>query len=183
MRMSCARTFFALVMALSMGLAAQPALAQRRAGAGAGAPPRFNPPPRTAPRAQNPRAFAAARQNRNQAAHPQNTFHPPVNANGQQARPNNAQGNPNPAHPPNSFHPPAGANNGRPQENAEAGNPRTSQPPNGNTFHPPNNSNGGGVNGAQNGRQAANAPPAWGPKLRDMSPQQQDRFLQNNERF
>ena len=181
MQMRCAKTFFALAIALLIGLAAQPALAQRRAGAGA--PPHFNPPPRTAPRAQNPRAFAAARQNRNQAARPGNTFHPPVNANGQQARPNNAQGNPNAAHPPNSFHPPAGANGGRPQENAAAGNPRTAQPPNGNTFHPPNNPNGGGVNGAQNGRQMANLPPAWGPKLRDMSPQQQDHFMQNNERF
>jgi len=182
MQISCAKTFFVLAIALSIGLAAQTASAQRRAGAGTA--PRFNPPPpRTVPRGQNPRAFAAAGQNRNQGARPQNTFHPPANANGQQGRPNNAQGNPNAVHPPNSFHPPAGANNGRPQQNAAAGNPRTAQPPNGNTFHPPNNPNGGGVNAAQNGRQMANLPPAWGPKLRDMSPQQQDHFMQNNQRF
>lgn len=178
--MSCAKTSFALAIALLIGLAAQPALAQRRAGAGA--PPRFNPPPRTAPRAQNPRAFAA-RQNRNQAARPANTFHPPASANGQQNHPNNAQGNPNATHPPNSFHPPANANNERPQENSAARNARTGHPPNENTFHPPNNPNNGGVNGGQNGRQMANLPPAWGPKLRDMSPQQQDHFMQNNERF
>ena len=181
--MSCAKALFALAIALLIGLAAQPALAQRRAGAGAGTAPRFNPSPRTAPRAQNPRAFAAARQNRNQAARPGNTFHPPNNANGQQGHPNNAQGNPNAAHPPNTFHPPANANNGRPQESAAAGNARTGQPRNENTFHPPNNPNNGGVNGAQNGRQMANLPPAWGPRLRDMSPQQQDHFMQNNERF
>jgi hypothetical protein len=171
MPMHCAKTFFALAIALLMGLAAQPASAQRRAGAAA----RFNPP-RSAPRAPNSRGFAGPGQNRNQAGRPGNTFHPPANGNGGQGHPNNAQGNPNAAHPPNAFRPPVTANGGRSQANGAA------QPPNG-TFQPPNNPNGGAVNSAQNGRQLSNLPPAWGQKLRDMSPQQQERFMQNNERF
>ena len=148
MQMRCAKTICALAIALAIGLAAQPASAQRR-GVGA----RFGGA-RMAQR-QNARAFAAARQNRNQAARPGagRGFHPPANAAGPQGHPpNTAQGNPNAAHPPNSFRPPANQN--------------------------------GGVNGAgANGRQMSNLPPAWGQRLRNMSPQQQEHFLQNNDRF
>jgi hypothetical protein len=143
-----AKILFALAIMLSIGLAAQPALAQRRAGPG---PQHFNAP-QAAQRRQNARA---ARANRFQAAHP------------------NAQ----------ATGRPSTQNGQRAQENGTAGNQHPGQPPYGNNFHPPANAGGTGQNGEQNGRSAANLPPAWGQRLHNMSPQQQDRFLQNNERF
>ena len=110
--------------------------------------------PRMAQR-QNARAFGPGWQNRNQAARPGRPggFHPPAHPAGQQGHPNNGPGNPNAAHPPNSF-------------------------------RPPTNPNGGGANGpGANGRQNPNVNPAWGQRLRNMSPQQQEHFMQNNERF
>ncbi|MGA8552853.1 MAG: DUF3106 domain-containing protein [Candidatus Acidiferrales bacterium] len=151
-----AKILFALAIVLSIGLAAQPALAQRHGGAGGAS--HFNAP-RAAQRGQNARG---ARTNRYQAAHP------------------SAQGA---AHPPNAFHPPANQNGQRAQENGATGSQQTGQPPYGNNFRAPGSTGEPRQNARQNDRATANLPPAWGQRLRNMSPQQQDRFLQNNERF
>src|SRR5277367_838605 len=110
MKMRYGRIFSALAFALLLGLTAQPASAQHRAGP----PP---PPPHYGPRVQY-RARAAARANRNayQAAHPGNGSHPPStyqpapnHTNGAPAQANGAVGNSRPAQTPapgeNAVHP------------------------------------------------------------------------------
>jgi hypothetical protein len=48
---------------------------------------------------------------------------------------------------------------------------------------PPPNANGGAAKGAANARALAGLPPKWVENMRDMSPEEQKRFMQNNERF
>jgi Protein of unknown function (DUF3106) len=64
---------------------------------------------------------------------------------------------PGAGHPPNAFHPPANPNN--PGANA------------------------GGAAAERQGRALSGLSPGVRQNLRDMSPQEQDRFMQNNERF
>jgi hypothetical protein len=172
MNMQYGRIFSALAFALLLGLAAQPASAQHHPGA---PPPHYNPP-----NAQNhPRAAAraAARQaNRNayQAGRPANAYHPPSTyqpapgANGQAA---------NAAHAPNTYRPPLNGN-------AAQAASRPGQTPAENTLHSPGNSAPAAAH-AQNGADpnSTKLPGQWTQKLGQMSPQQQDHFLQNNERF
>jgi hypothetical protein len=161
MKMRCGRIFSALAFALLLGLAAQPASAQHHAGP----PP---PPPHYGPRAQyHARQQAAARANRNayQAAHPGNG-----------------------SHPPSAYQPAPNHTNGAPvQANGAAGNSRPAQTPApGENAVRPNGAGtaSSGLN-AQNGTNANSEklPGQWTQKLGQMSPQQQDHFLQNNERF
>jgi hypothetical protein len=156
MKMRYGRIFSALAFALLLGLAAQPASAQHRAG-----PP---PPPHYGPRAQyRARQQAAARANRNayQAAH---------------------QGNG--SHPPSTYQPAPNHTNGAPtQANGAAGSSRPMQTPNENAGHPPTaTAPGNTVQNASN-PNSTKLPGQWTQKLGQMSPQQQAHFMQNNERF
>jgi hypothetical protein len=162
MKMQYRRIFSALAFALLLGFAAQPVRAQHRNGP----PP---PPPRygNGPRAQQYRARQQARAN-NAAAN-----HNPYQA-GRAA---------NAAHPPSTFQPPPHTNTAQNQGGAgAAGNSRPSQAPNENAVHPPATTAGNGVQNAS-GANSARLPGQWSQKLGQMSPQQQDHFLQNNERF
>jgi hypothetical protein len=159
------RIFSALAFALLWGLAAQPARAQHHGGAH---PPHYNSPgtqnhPRPAAHAANQANGRPAN-----AYHPPSTYQPAPGANGQAG---------NAAHPRNTFRPPVNGN-GAPADS------RPGQTPGENTFHSPGGSAPAGAN-AQNGANADSAklPGQWTQKLGQMSPQQQDHFLQNNERF
>src|SRR6202050_722749 len=166
MKMRGRRKLFALAMGLLIAplllLSAQPASAQRFYG--------------------GRRAYGAPqfRQQRVQAAHPQN--HPQYHPQGSGARPNGNQGGNRGG---NANHP----NGGAP---GAGGANQGGQHPNGNSFRPPANSNGGpgqGTNAPANGRAGSNGqaatrlPSPWAQRLGQMSPQEQERFLQNNERF
>jgi Protein of unknown function (DUF3106) len=64
--------------------------------------------------------------------------------------------------------------------------PRAAHPPN--AFHPPANpnnpvANAGAAGADRQGRALSALPPGVRQNLRDMSPQEQERFMQNNERF
>jgi uncharacterized protein DUF3106 len=168
MKMRQGRIFSTLAFAFLLGLAAQPASAQRHAGA---------PPPARygGARVQNHQPQQGMRANRlgaNPAGRPANTFHPPStyqpapSANGQ-------AGNGNAAHPPNNtFRPPANSNarNGV-QGNGAQGNYGPGQVPKAN------------ASGTVNTNPGQKLPGQWEQKLGQMSPQQQNHFLQNNERF
>ena len=169
------RILSALAFAFLLGLAAQPASAQRHAGA---------PPPVRygGARVQNHPRQQGMRANRpggNPAGRP-NTFHPPSTYQPAPGAPGaNAQaGNGNAAHSPNNgFRPPANSNatngvqgNGT-QGNGAQGNYRPGQMPNGN------------ASGTVNTNSGQKLPGQWEQKLGQMSPQQQNHFLQNNERF
>jgi hypothetical protein len=53
-----------------------------------------------------------------------------------------------------------------------------------NDFHPqPKGNNGGAVQGQPNVRAMAGLPPRWIENLREMPPEEQDRFLRNNRLF
>jgi Protein of unknown function (DUF3106) len=100
--------------------------------------------------------------------HQGGAHHPNRNAN-QAGRPH-----PGTAHPPNAVHPPAvNPNVAHAQENARENE------------HSPANPNNPGANAGadREGRGLGGLTPSVKQKLQDMSPQEQDRFLQNNERF
>jgi hypothetical protein len=133
-------------LALLLGLAAQPAWAQR---------PHASAPQH--PRMQaGPRAGAARRANRN------------ANLAARQ--------HPGAVHAPNTVHPPDNENAAHGQESAR----ENEHPP-----ASPNNpgANAGGAEVDREGRELGGLSPGVRQNLRDMSPQEQDRFLQNNERF
>jgi hypothetical protein len=148
MKMRCGRTIFGLGLALLMGLAAQPALAQRHGGGGGahfGAPGQFR-----AQRVQQGQGRPAQNHPLNSGAHPN------VNRAGNPQNPNR----------------PGGANQGALHPNAHPNaNP--------NAVRPPQNAYGGQANVRPDGR----LPGQWTQRLGQMSPEQQQRFLQNNERF
>jgi predicted Fe-S protein YdhL (DUF1289 family) len=79
-------------------------------------------------------------------------------------------------HAPNTVHPPDNANAAHGQESAR----ENEHPP-----ASPNNpgANAGGAEVDREGRELGGLSPGVRQNLRDMSPQEQDRFLQNNERF
>jgi hypothetical protein len=162
MKMRYGRIISALALALLLGLAAQPALAQHRAGGPYYGGPRYN----AAARAQNRQAMRAARQAN---AHP-----PQHNVGGPQHAANGPQTNGAAARPPQNY-------------NAANGAQSASRPPQGtageSSTHPP--AAGGSANGVQNANDARSAqlPGTWTQRLGQMSPQQQAHFLQNNERF
>jgi uncharacterized protein DUF3106 len=172
MKMRQGRIFSTLAFALLLGLAAQPASAQRHAGAPP--PARYggarvqNHPRQQGMRANRPGGNPAGRPN---TFRPPSTYQPAPGANGQ-------AGSGNAAHPPNNgFRPPTNSNaanglqgNG-PQGNAAQGNYRPGQVPNGN------------ASGTVNTNSGQKLPGQWEQKLGQMSPQQQNHFLQNNERF
>ncbi len=167
MKMRSRRIFFALVMGLLLAplllLSAQPASAQRPYG-GRGM---------YAARQFRQQRVQAARAGHAQQGHPQGSgAHPNANPGG------NHGGNAN--HPNGAPGGAAGANQG-------------GQHPNGNNFRPPANAGGAGANGAANGaanghpgvngQGEAKLPGPWAQRLGQMSPQEQEHFLQNNERF
>jgi len=106
--------------------------------------------------------------------------------------------NPHPDRPPQRqsqphANPPRPQNNNRPlpQNNRPNNRPNTYQPPRQN-FNPP--SNRGNENGGRNGSGAGYVPPPrqqlgvgaarpWVDQMRDLSPQQRDRVLQNSKAF
>jgi hypothetical protein len=100
--------------------------------------------------------------------HQGGAHHPNRNAK-QAGRPH-----PGTAHPPNAVHPPAvNPNAAHAQESARE-----------NEHSPANPNNPGASAGAdREGRGLGGLTPGVKQKLQDMSPQEQDRFLQNNERF
>jgi hypothetical protein len=100
--------------------------------------------------------------------HQGGAHHPNRNAN-QGGRPH-----PGTAHPRNAVHPPAvNPNAAHAQESARE-----------NEHSPANPNNPGASAGAdREGRGLGGLTPSVKQKLQDMSPQEQDRFLQNNERF
>jgi uncharacterized protein DUF3106 len=162
MKMRYRRIFSALAFALLLGFAAQPARAQHRNGAPPPPPPRYGNGPRAQQyRArQQARAYAAGNHNPYQAGRP---------ANG--------------AHPPSTYQPAPHTNTAQNQGAAgAAGNSRPAQTPYENAAHPPATTTGNSVQNASN-PNSARLPGQWSQKLGQMSPQQQDRFLQNNERF
>jgi len=70
----------------------------------------------------------------------------------------------------------------KPRDGAAGGNAvQAPHPPNEGLFKP--NPNVVHPNGPANAWRPANVPPAMEERLRDMSPQEQERFLQNNQRF
>src|SRR5271170_3286665 len=173
MKMRSRRTFFALVMGLLLAplllLSAQPASAQRYYG-------------------QRRMAVRQFRQQRGQATH---------TAHAQQGHPQGSGAHPN-ANPGGNQGGNANHPNGAPGGAAGASSNPGGQHPNGNNFHPPANGGGAagaaGANGAANGRagvngqDAAKLPGPWVQRLGQMSPQEQEHFLQehflqNNERF
>ena len=151
-----------IAFALLLGLAAQPAHAQRRGGGGA---PRYN-----APRFQNhPRAAARAAGRANNAAGNRNPYQ--------------AGGGANTFRPPRTYQPGPQENRGqsvgvagaRPSVNSgQTGNEYANRPAGSPTSGTPNGLNANG---------SARLPGQWAQKLGQMSPQQQEHFLQNNERF
>src|ERR1700735_736496 len=95
-----------------------------------------------------------------------------------------------PSHPPAMHGPPhqgaARHPNRNPKAEAHRGaHPGAAHPPNG--FHPPANPNNPGANagaaGANREGRVGGLTPGVRQNLREMSPQEQERFLQNNERF
>src|SRR5271154_1513399 len=91
-----------------------------------------------------------------------------ANRNANQA----ARLHPGAAHAPNAVHPPDNANAAHAQEST------------GENAHSPANPNTPGAAGAdREGRGLGGLTPGVRQNLRDMSPQEQERFLQNNERF
>jgi hypothetical protein len=168
MKMRYGRIIYALAFALLLGLAAQPARAQHRAGGPYYGGPRYN----SAARAQNRQAMRAARQAN---AHPPQHNVGGPQANGAAGRPpQNSSAANGAAHPPQNY-------------NAANGAQGTARPPQGaaseSAAHPP--AAGGSANGVQNANDARSAqlPGSWTQRLGQMSPQQQAHFLQNNERF
>jgi len=163
--MRCRRTFFALATGLFLALltltSAQPASAQRPYG-GRGM---------YAPRQFRQQRVQAARPPRGQN-HPQGAAHPNGNQGGKKA------GN-------------QGGYANRPNGGGAAGANQGGQHSNGNNCRPPANGNGArqGTNAAANGRAGGNGqgeaklPGPWVQRLGQMSPQEQEHFLQNNERF
>src|ERR1700723_754277 len=172
MKMGQGRILSTPAFAFLLALAAQPASAQHHAGAPP--PARYggarvqNHPRQQGMRANRPGGNPAGRPN---AFHPPSTYQPAPGANGQ-------AGNGNTAHPPsNTFRPPTNSNatngvqgNGA-QGNGAQGNYRPGQVPNGN------------ASGTVNANSGQKLPGQWEQKLGQMSPQQQNHFLQNNERF
>jgi hypothetical protein len=167
MKMRYRKIFSALAFALLLGFAAQPASAQHRNGAPPPPPPHYGP----GPRGQfHPRQYAAQHGNA-----PGGANHNPY----QSGRPANGP------RPPSTFQPPPHNNTAQnPGAAGAAGNSRPGQFPNQNqnTGRPPTTSS---ALNAQNGANpnSTRLPGQWSQKLGQMSPQQQDRFLQNNERF
>jgi TRAP-type C4-dicarboxylate transport system substrate-binding protein len=147
------RLNFACALALFMALAAQPVHAQQ------------NHPPNHPPNHPHPYAHPHA-QRRQAQAHPQNAPHP--NA----AEPHADGAN---AHPGGE-----GATNTTPHTNAATGG-AAQPPPNvqSRLGNPPVTA------GAEQGAEHSfgNLPQGAQQRLRDMSPQEQERFLQNNQRF
>jgi hypothetical protein len=119
-----------LALALLMGLAAQPALAQKPHASAPSHPPRMQAGPRQG-------AVQHANRNPNSAGRP--------------------GARPGAAHAPNAFHPPANPNN--PGANA------------------------GQAGADREGRALGGLSPGVRQNLREMSPQEQEHFMQNNERF
>jgi hypothetical protein len=121
--------------------------------------------------AQKPHASAPSHPPGMHAGPHQGGAHHP-NRNAKQA------GRPHPgtAHPPNAVHPPNDANGARAQENAR-GNEHSPANPN----NPGANVGGAGAN--RGGRDLGGLSPGVRQNLRDMSPQEQQRYMQNNERF
>jgi hypothetical protein len=128
------RIICGLALALLMGFAAQPALAQRPHASAPSHPPGMHAGPR-------PGAARRANRHANQAGRP-GAAHPSSNPNAAHAQQNHPSVNPNNSEP-----------------NAAAGA------------------------GADRGRALGGLPPGVRQNLRDMSPQEQEHFLQNNERF
>jgi Protein of unknown function (DUF3106) len=179
MKMRQGRIFSALAFAFLLAFAAQPASAQRHAGA---------PPPARygGARVQNHPRQQGLRANRplgNPAGRPANTFHPPSTyqpAPGAPGAPgaNGQAANGNAAHPPNNtFRPPANSN----AANGVAGNGTQGNGAQGN--YRPGQAPGGNASGTVNTNSGQKLPGQWEQKLGQMSPQQQNHFLQNNERF
>jgi hypothetical protein len=162
MKMRYGRIFSALAFALLLGLAAQPARAQHHNGP----PP---PPPRygagTRPQ-YHPRQYAAQHGNAPGAPNrnPYQAGRPPMGA-----------------HPPSTFQPPH-TNSAQNSAASAAGNSRPGQTPNENAAGRAPTATAPG-NTVQNAAGSTKLPGQWSQKLGQMSPQQQDRFLQNNERF
>ena len=147
----------ALVCMLLLGLAAQPARAQQGRWAAA---------------RQQHRAMMKA-QRQAAAAHANANGKPPA---GGGAHPNAAQ-----AHPANSESANAkgaGSVQGSGQNSGQNG--VHNEPQNGVRSDAQNSAQ---VNGQGNARGMAGLPPKWVENLRDKSPQEQERFMQNNERF
>ena len=180
MKMRSRRKLFALTMGLFLAplllLSAQPASAQRPYGG------------RSMDGGRGMYAARPFRQQHVQAAH--SPAHPPQNhtqyhSQASGAPPNGNQGG---NHGGNANHPNGGA--------AGAGGAyQGGQHPNGyngNSYRPPTNPNGAprqGTNALSNGRPGVNGqgqarvPGQWAQRLGQMSPQEQEHFLQNNERF
>jgi Protein of unknown function (DUF3106) len=166
--MRCRRTFIALAMGLLFApltlLCAQPASAQRPYGGR----------PMYSARQFRPQHVQAAR-----PPHPQN--HPQYSS---QPHPQGGGAHPNGNPGANANHP-----NGAVAPGANQGGRHPSDP---NTYRPPTNANGAqgqGTNGPANqhagvaGQDPAKLPGPWVQRLGQMSPQQQEHFMQNNERF
>jgi len=147
----------ALVGMLLLGLAAQPARAQQGRWAAA---------------RQQHRAMMKA-QRQAAAAHANANGKPPA---GGGAHPNAAQAHP--ANPESANAKGAGVGQGSGQNSSQNG--VHNEPQNGVRTDAQNTAQ---VNGQGNARGMAGLPPKWVENLRDKSPQEQERFMQNNERF
>jgi len=154
--MKFARLIFGLALVLTAAMIAQPASAQRRG---------FIPPGRAfrAQRAANRRAAGRA----NVAT---NRGNPAQRAAGSSASAEHAAsasaGENAPAHPPNQQAFAPRANSGEPASNNSAS-------PEAGNWHSFSNQGGNG----------ARVPPAWVQRLGQMSPQEREHFLENNQKF
>jgi Protein of unknown function (DUF3106) len=172
MKMRLGRILSAFAFVLLLGFAAQPASAQHHAGSPPPPPPHYN-----GPRAYNHPRQQGAHPNRpagNPAGRP-NAFHPPSTY--QPAPGANAQAG-NSTHPANTFR--SG------DANSPQGDSRAGQTSNENTLHSSGTAGSnpqGGTNAGVNSSSEPKIPGQWTQKLGQMSPQQQNHFLQNNERF
>ncbi len=80
----------------------------------------------------------------------------------------------------NAAHPPAAA--GMSSNLAQARSPQTPSQP-ASESHAPATGAASPHGGQQNARSMQNLPPKWAENLQDRSPEEQERFMQNNERF
>jgi|HubBroStandDraft_5_1064220.scaffolds.fasta_scaffold00242_12 hypothetical protein len=154
------RTLGAIALALLVGFATPCVQAQHHGGGGGGGAHASAPHP-GAPRQNYGRANGGNRANAR------------AQARAQQGAGGGARG----AGGANSYHAPAGANAYHPPAGAEPNREANMERPAGNPQQ-----GGAGASGG-NERSMQKLPPKWADNLRDRSPEEQQRFMQNNERF